>query len=106
MTAFRHPRLLSAPALAITASLLLAGAAAAADLTATGANGGTWQGTRTCANADTARTCYGSGTYTSPAGRVTARSGTSVLTKGNWTHQGTVTRPSGRTVQTSVIRKW
>jgi hypothetical protein len=93
------------PALLALFLALPASAAVATDLTATGPNGGTYAGTRSCSNADSARTCYGAGTYTSPQGRVSTRSGTSILTKGSWTYDGVVKRPSGRTVHTSIVRK-
>jgi hypothetical protein len=92
-------------AAAATLSLAVALPAAAGSLTATGPNGGTYMGSRTCSNADSARTCYGNGTYTGPAGRTSTRSGTSVLTQDGWNYNGTVTRPSGRSFQTTVTRK-
>jgi hypothetical protein len=97
-----NPTLLSALA---ALCLSLAVPALAGDLHASGPNGGTYSGNRTCSTADSARTCYGEGIYTGPSGRTSTRSGTSVLTKGGWDYRGSVTRTSGRSFQTSIQRK-
>ncbi len=82
--------------LPLALTLLTATASTAETITITGQNGGTLQGTRTCARSTATIHCTGNYTTTTPAGATGTRTRATTVTQGSATSILSGIRPGGR----------